>query len=132
MKKLFAQDLLEKHSCKEDSYFKENEFPYSEKWKEEKAQEDEEWMCKLQGRFGDRVPKGWYGFGGLGVPTPLVWYKLIYEFLEWVEKECPDFEIHQQKIKMGSYRCHLGNINEKVQENIKILELGLFDQKLIY
>lgn len=85
-------------------------------------------------RWGKRVPPGWYGFDGINT----LWGKIINDFLEELEKECPDFEIHQIKLKFGGLRFYvgLGNIDNKtrktVEKNIDLLEDALFSDKLIY
>lgn len=92
-------------------------------------------------KWAHRVPKGWYGFS-LG-NVPFRWAQIIDDFLVEVEKECPDFEIHQVKLKFGSIRCYL-ELNiidkmpdmkqryDKVQIEIEKLEKILFHKDLIY
>ena len=75
-------------------------------------------MAKLSTRFGSyisdvtlfskwayRVGKGWYGFS-LG-DVPRVWTDVLDEFLCWLESQCPDFEIQQIKMKIGSVRVYV-------------------------
>lgn len=78
-----------------------------------------------------RVPKNWYGFA-LGNEVPMTWAYIIDKFLEEVEKECPNFEIHQIKLKWGGLRCHLGNVTESVQKEIDKLESLLYHDSLVY
>ena len=61
-------------------------------------------------RWAYRVGKGWYGFA-LG-HVSLVWLDMINDFLCWLEVECPDFEIHQVKIKIGGLRLYVGTRTE--------------------
>jgi hypothetical protein len=46
---------------------------------------------------------------------------MLDEFLCWLEIQCPDFEIHQIKMKLGSVRIHLGTKTDFVipDENIR-------------
>lgn len=57
-------------------------------------------------KWAYRVGKGWYGFA-LG-NVPYVWRLILDEFLEWVEKERPDFKILQVKVKFDRLRLYLG------------------------
>jgi hypothetical protein len=57
-------------------------------------------------KWAYRVGKGWYGFG-LG-HVPPVWLDLINDFMCWLELECPDFEIHQVKVKVGGLKLYVG------------------------
>ena len=60
----------------------------------------------LFSKWAYRVGKGWYGFSLGDVPS--VWTDMLDEFLSWLETQCPDFEIHQVKIKLGGLRLYLG------------------------
>lgn len=60
---------------------------------------------ELYDKWEHRIGKGWYGFDIGGVPAD--WIKQIDEYLAWLEKNCPDFEIHQIKIKFGSLRVYV-------------------------
>ncbi len=72
-----------------------------------------------------RVGKGWYGFH-LG-HIPPVWKDMLDEFLSWLESQCPDFEIHQIKMKFGSLRFYIDthsedkSVNETVRAEISKL-----------
>ena len=57
-------------------------------------------------KWAHRVGKGWYGFS-LG-DVPHVWTDVLDEFLGWLETQCPDFEIHQIKMKLGRLRFYAG------------------------
>ena len=57
-------------------------------------------------KWAYRVGKGWYGFS-LG-NVPYVWRLVLDEFLKWIEKQQPDFEIHQVKMKFYQLRLYLG------------------------
>jgi hypothetical protein len=57
-------------------------------------------------KWAYRVGKGWYGFS-LG-DVPRVWTDVLDQFLCWLEIQCPDFEIHQIKMKLGGVRIYLG------------------------
>lgn len=90
---------------------------------------------KLFDKWNHKIPKGWYGFDLEG--TPCVWWQIIDEFLDEVNKECPDFEIQQVKLKFGQIRCYiqLNTTPEKSKEinkEISELENILFDKNLIY
>jgi hypothetical protein len=76
-------------------------------------------------KWAYRVGKGWYGFN-LG-HIPPVWTNMLDEFLCWLEIQCPDFEIQQIKMKLGSVRVYVGThskdnaVNEKVNSEISKL-----------
>ena len=69
-------------------------------------------------KWAYRVGKGWYGFA-LG-NLPRVWTDMLDEFLIWLEKQCPDFEIHQIKMKLGGLRFYVGTKTEFVIPDEKI------------
>jgi hypothetical protein len=77
-------------------------------------------------KWAYRVGKGWYGFC-LG-DVPRVWTDVLDEFLCWLETQCPDFEIHQVKIKGRRLRCYLGTKthlfipDEKIRSEISKLQ----------
>ena len=77
-------------------------------------------------KWAYRVGKGWYGFN-LG-HIPPVWTQVLDEFLSWLETVCPDFEIHQIKMKLGSLRFHVGTKtcfvipNEEIRAEISELQ----------
>ena len=57
-------------------------------------------------KWAYRVGKGWYGFSLGNIPH--AWTCVLDEFLEWLERRQPDFEIHQVKMKFRSMRIYLG------------------------
>ena len=65
-------------------------------------------MVLLQ-KWGYRVGKGWYGFDVGEIPP--AWTQVLDEFFTWLEIQCPDFQIHQVKIKAGGLRINLGTKN---------------------
>ena len=72
----------------------------------------------LFSKWAYRVGKGWYGFS-LG-DVPLVWTKMLDDFLTWLEIQCPDFEIHQIKMKLGGVRIYLGTTTDLMIPDEKI------------
>ena len=60
----------------------------------------------LFSKWAYRVGKGWYGFD-LGCIPP-VWTNMLHDFFVWLETVCPDFEIHQVKMKGCGMRIYLG------------------------
>jgi len=77
-------------------------------------------------KWAYRVGKGWYGFN-LG-HIPPVWTNMLNEFLCWLEIQCPKFEIHQIKMKLGGVRIYLGTKtnfvipDEKIRSEISQLQ----------
>jgi hypothetical protein len=84
-----------------------------------------------------RVEKGWYGFA-LGRDVPIVWTRIIHDFLEELEKEAPDFKIHQIKLKFGGLRFYVDlRLDDKdkskaIHEEIHKLCNTLSDDRLVY
>lgn len=80
----------------------------------------------LFSKWAYRVGKGWYGFS-LG-DVPRVWTDVLDEFLSWLETQCPDFEIHQVKIKLDRLRFYMNTrtdveyLNEQVHSEISQLQ----------
>jgi hypothetical protein len=70
--------------------------------------------------------------GGLGNPTPSVWYTVLDQFLEYVKEIDPNFKILQIKIKFGGLRLYLDSKNKQIQEMCRELEEVMTDKKLIY
>jgi hypothetical protein len=56
-------------------------------------------------KWAYRVGKGWYGFN-LG-HIPPVWTDMLHDFLTQLESQCPDFQIQQIKMKLGSIRIYV-------------------------
>jgi hypothetical protein len=56
------------------------------------------------------------------------WTDVLDDFLTWLETECPDFEIHQVKMKFRSLRFYVGTKtdlflpNQRVRSEISKLE----------
>jgi hypothetical protein len=127
-----AEELIEKYNLKPDSYYHGNFNPYLVEYKNSIKHLCNSKTDELQNKFKHRIPKGWYGFKGLGCPTPLEWFKVLNQFLEYVEEQCPDFEIYQIKVKFGGIRIYLGNISEEIQQDISKLTGVMIDAKLVY
>jgi hypothetical protein len=70
-------------------------------------------------KWAYRVGKGWHGFN-LG-HIPPVWTNMLDDFLAWLETQCPDFEIHQIKSKLGSIRIYIDtkSADEAVNANVR-------------
>lgn len=87
--------------------------------------------------WAHRVGKGWYGFA-LGNDVPIVWAKIIHDFLKELETEAPEFEIHQLKLKFGGVRFYvdlqLEDGEKRKAINIEIEKLcdALQSDQLIY
>lgn len=87
-------------------------------------------------KWAYRVGKGWYGFN-LG-DVPRVWTDMLDDFLSWLETQCPNFEIHQIKMKMGGLRFYIETnsknrvVNKMVRAEISALESLLRHKNLIY
>ncbi len=101
---MIAEQLIKKYNLAADSYYTES--PYTQKYSLNSQEVKENYLAgsynngDLQVKWEKHIPEGWYGFD-LGYPVPSVWYKVIDEFLDYVQEQCPDFKILQQKCKFG-------------------------------
>lgn len=79
------------------------------------------------------IGNGWYGFA-LGIPTPLVWYDVIDEFLEYIKENDKEFKILQIKVKWGGLRFYVDLTKDfdSIEDQIRILENNLYSKKLIF
>jgi hypothetical protein len=84
----------------------------------------------LQIRYFNRVPDGYYGFDCSC--WPINWLNALEEFLAELEKDSPDFEIFQVKLKLGGSRIYLGNLSEDARKAVYLLENAMSDDNLIY
>lgn len=84
----------------------------------------------LQIRYFNRIPDGWYGFDVSC--WPINWLNALEEFLAELEKDSPDFEIHQIKLKIGTARIHINKVSKEAYDSISLLEEVMQDNNLIY
>lgn len=126
-----AEELIIRYNLQPDSYYPDNFNPYKDYTEKDKLL-DKESLSNLKSKYQRYVPPRWYGFNGLGYPTPLIWYDVLDEFLAYVEEKCPEFEIYQIKIKFGGIRIYIGNISDEIQQEIYQLTSAMVDAKLIY
>lgn len=85
---------------------------------------------ELQIRYFNRVPDGWYGFDVSC--WPINWLNALEEFLAELEKDSPDFEILQNKLKYGGARLYYNNISDEAEKAVDLLEEAMYDENLIY
>lgn len=84
----------------------------------------------LQNKYQNRVPENWYGFE---IDCwPVNWISALEEFLGELEKDSPDFEIHQIKLKYGGARIYLDNVSKQGGFAAGELENAMCDENLIY
>lgn len=81
-------------------------------------------------KYDSRIPDGWYGFD-TGC-WPINWLNALEEFLAELEKDSPDFEIHQIKLKIGSGRIYLGNLSAEAWKAVNELENAMQDDNLYW
>ena len=92
---------------------------------------------QLFAKWAYRVPKGCHGFA-LGCDVPIVWAESIDKVLEWLDKETPQFEIRQIKLKFGNLRFYVDlKLHEclkrkHIEEVMGELEDLCFSKGLIY
>jgi len=83
-------------------------------------------------KYRKYIPDGWYGFS-IGTPTPIEWFKVIEEILDFLISKDPNFEIHQIKTKFGGIRfyCHSYIIDDLFEIEL-LIENNLYSKYLIY
>lgn len=125
------QELIDKYHLQRNSYYPEDFLPYRDT-----SPEDQKIMRErtrqLQQKYAAYIPKGWYGFLGLGAPTAITWFDVIEEYIDHLLQSSPDLEILQVKVKFGGIRMYLGKITKEQQEELSTLTNLLHDDKLIF
>ena len=87
-------------------------------------------VTELWEKYGNRVGENWYGSDV--DQWPINWLNALDEFLAELEKDSPDFEIHQIKLKVGTARIHIDNVSKEAYDSIDLLEEVMQDNNLIY
>lgn len=87
-------------------------------------------VTELWEKYGKRVGENWYGFDVN--EWPLNWLEALDEFLAELEKDSPEFEILQNKLKYGGARLYYSNISEEAEKAVDLLESVMYDKNLIY
>ncbi len=140
-----VDEILLKHNAVRNSYYPPGTKVLDEESKrvrdilnnyEEKGYPPDELLesseyVSLKKKWSHKVSEGFNGFE-LAQPCPIVWYKIIDEFLDYVNSVCPSFEIVNMKIKYGGLSMTLLNITDTIREEVRVLEHALFDERLIY
>jgi hypothetical protein len=102
---------------------------YPVEWEKYESKKNDSYFLK---KYGEYIPKGWYGFD-IGKPIIPEWMEIIDEIVELCIENDPDFEIHQIKLKFGAICFY---VHSDVIEDIHDVELmlmnNLFDKALIY
>lgn len=97
-----------------------------------KNYESEKGDSYLLKKYGEHVPRGWYGFD-IGSPIIPEWMEIIDEVVELCIKSDPNFEIHQIKLKYGGIRFY---VQTEIIEDIDAVEMlimnVLHDDALVY
>jgi hypothetical protein len=92
---------------------------------------------ELTNKWTHKIEDGWYGFAISGISDE--WTDKIDAFLEYLNVHCPEFKIHQIKVKFGGLRIYVkydmlrlpDDISSEIYGRIISLE-GLYDEKLVY
>lgn len=134
---MIVEELKIKYNLEPNSYYL--HCPYKSKLGNKELQNEfNELFSTFCKKWDKYTEQNWYGCGGLGFPMPIIWLKVLDEFLDYILKECPDFKILQLKTKFGSIRIYLNlnsediDKNKQIQKEINLLEELLFDKFLIY
>lgn len=117
--------LKQKYNLAPDSYYTKS--PYSmDLYCKTNPREIE-----LRKKWKFHIPPKWSGIS-LGEPTPIIWFEVIDEFLDYVKEKHLNFKILQIKIKFSNLRMYLENISPPTQKLVYELENLLSDKYLIY
>ncbi len=122
-----AEELIKKYNLVPNTYLKESPYNKLSPFVEGITRSQDEWLLEKWDKY---IPTGWYGFSL--DPFPDICADAIDEFLEYVEKECRNFEILQIKLKFGGLRMYMGNINENIQKQCDLLMSVMKDERLFY
>lgn len=126
-----TRQIIQKHKLEEKLDFNpfkdrgQNYFSNHEKFKD-----SYEKTTNLMIKYDSRIPDGWYGFDTSC--WPINWLNALEEFLAELEKDSPDFEIHQIKLKIGSGRIYLGNLSAEAWKAVNELENAMQDDNLYW
>ncbi len=130
-----TRQIIQKHKLEEKLNF--NPFKLSRSGETADLYKKQEWFQKSENlerelfkKWGHRVGENWYGFDLIGCPEN--WFAAIDEFLVELEKDSPEFEILQSKIKFGGYRGYFGGLSEGARKAVYLLENAMSDDNLIY
>jgi hypothetical protein len=77
-----------------------------------------------------RIADRWYGFDLYGASP--IWLDALEEFLIELEKDSPDYQFLQWKMKFGGLRLYTANITEDAQKALDLLTDVCYDSNLIY
>ena len=126
-----TRQIIQKHKLEEKLDFNpfkdrsQNYFSNHEKFKD-----SYEKTTNLQNKYENRVPMGWYGLDCSC--WPINWLNALEEFLAELEKDSPDFEIQQVKMKFSSARIYLNNLSEAAWKAVNELENAMQDDNLYW
>jgi hypothetical protein len=121
------EELTQKYNLKPQSYLTSNIW----KLKDDEFLDSAARHKQLQNKWKHKYGHGWYGID-MTDRLPILFYDVVDEFLEWVNKNNPDFEIQQIKQKFVDIRIHLGNIDEKTGNYCWDLTDLLSDVNIMY
>jgi hypothetical protein len=122
------KEIIEKHKLKVNSYYESKEQAYKNPNKEIA----EELTLFLQRKWEKQIPKGWYGFMGLGHPTPLSWFYAIDDYFTYLLSKNPNFKILQVKVKFGALIIYLDQISQETEKELGELCQTMSDKNLVY
>ncbi len=77
-----------------------------------------------------RISDRWYGFDLYG--SSPIWLDALEEFLIELEKDSPDYQFLQWKVKFGGLRLYTGNISKDAEKALDLLTDVCYDRNLIY
>lgn len=126
--------ILRKYNC--NGYYPQLKGFYDSNVKNEGCDNYSELENKLQKKWSEYIPDGWYGFAIGRVPDE--WFYVIDEFLEYLDSIISKIEIHQIKLKFGGLRFYVeynagdDETNEFIQLQIGELERRLYSEDLAY
>ncbi len=137
------QEILNKYNATPNSYYLSNDNPkleqkkyveeMMEKWGESRlppnhyfyAPEYKSFVQKWKWKAVDS-----YDSFNLGCLFPILWINILDEFLEYVNCINPEFKIKKMSIKYGCLKLDLQNIDDKIKDEIIVLEENCWDEKI--
>jgi len=125
-----TRQIIQKHKLEEKLPFNPFKDQTQNYWLSDHFKDSQAKTEELAARYESRIPIGWYGFDCSC--WPISWMNALEEFLAELERDSPDFEIHQVKLKFSSARIYLNNLSAEAWKAVNELENAMQDDNLYW
>ena len=121
------EELTQKYNLKPNSYLTDNIW----KLKDGEFLDSAARHKQLQDKWKHKYGQGWYGIE-MTDRLPVLFYDAVDDFLDWVNKNNPNFEIQQISQKFTWIKIYLDGVDEQTNKYCwKLTEL-LSDVNIMY